>query len=142
MKQTETRATTATTGHIGMGHTPATMACIWYIVINPDNTPINDLNYEEMDRNKPILYLKKKIKEEGEYKKDLFNVTLSDMDVWRFRLTIDDLDKHEIKDLVRDLKFSSDKDCDGQELPMWKRVVDLDLLEGEILVVRVKQKGA
>jgi hypothetical protein len=115
------------------------MACIWYIVINPDNTPIKDLNYEEMDRNKPILYLKKKIKEEGG---DLSNVILSDMDVWRFRLTTDDLDKHEIKDLVRDLKFSSDKDCDGQELPMWKRVVDLDLLEGEILVVRVKQKGA
>jgi hypothetical protein len=127
---------TATTGHTG--HTPATMACIWYIVINPDNTPIKDLNYEEMDRNKPILYLKKKIKEGG----DLSNVILSDMDVWRFRLTTDDLDKHEIKDLLRDLKFSSDKDCDGQELPMWKRVVDLDLLEGEILVVRVKQKGA
>ena len=68
--------TTAATGH--SGHTPATGVLLKFmrisqtlVLIKHDNTPIRDPDYECLDPNETILYLKKKIQREGEYKENL-----------------------------------------------------------------------
>jgi hypothetical protein len=80
--------TTTTTGH--SGHTPTTGVLSKFmrisqtlVLIKHDNTPIGDPDYECLDPNETILYLKKKIKREGEYKENLSSLRPSTLFTFR-----------------------------------------------------------
>ncbi|KAF8495264.1 hypothetical protein F5888DRAFT_1635744 [Russula emetica] len=72
----------------------------------------------------------------------LAHVNIVNMEVWKCKsFTLRGVHKDGIDNLIGRLKFSSNKDSDGQQPAHWDLVIDLQLQECEPLVVRVQCKA-